>query len=74
MSKYADGTVKLVVTDMDKAMTADDYHQPRLFVIESALQAARADAAFTKLDAYFPEDVDIEAEEHTWTGPAGSRD
>lgn len=72
--KYADGSTRIAVTDMDRATTADDYQQARLFVIESALQAARTDATFEQLNVRFPNDVDFDVEEWTWTGPAGSPD
>ncbi|MFH8475729.1 hypothetical protein [Streptomyces sp. NPDC018000] len=74
VDKYEDGSIVLAVTDMDMATTADDYQQARLFVIESALQAARTDATFDQLKVRFPNDVDFDIEEWTWTGPAGSRD
>ncbi|WP_306339592.1 hypothetical protein [Streptomyces sp. AS13] len=72
--KDAEGGTRIAVTDMDRATTTDDYQQARLFVIESALQAARTDATFEQLNARFPNDVDFDIEEWTWTGPAGSRD
>ncbi|WP_030894166.1 hypothetical protein [Streptomyces sp. NRRL F-5053] len=74
VDKDVEGSTKIVVTDMDRATTADDYQQARLFVIESALQAARTDATFEQLNVRFPNDVDFDIEEWTWTGPAGSRD
>jgi hypothetical protein len=72
VTRYWNGSIMINVTDMDKAMTADDYQQARLFVIESALQAARADATFARLDAQFPQDVDVDIEQWPWTGAAGS--
>ncbi|MFF8315213.1 hypothetical protein [Streptomyces lydicus] len=74
MNKYGDGSTRIAVTDMDRATTADDYQQARHFVIESALQASRTDATSDQLNARFPNDIDVEIEEWTWTGPAGSRD
>jgi hypothetical protein len=74
VNRYMDGKVKLTVTDMQHATTVDDYHQARHFVIQSALQAARADAVFERLGTHFPQgfDADIEIEEWTWDGWAGS--
>jgi hypothetical protein len=74
LSRYWNGRIVINVTDMDKAMTVDDYQQARLFVIESALQAARADATFARMDVQFPQDVDIDIEQWPWTGAAGSGD
>lgn len=74
VNKYVDGSTKIAVTDMDRVTTADDYQQARLFVIESALQAARTDATFEQLNVHFPNDADFDVEEWTWTGPAVSRD
>ncbi|MGW8688103.1 hypothetical protein ACWGNN_45320 [Streptomyces sp. NPDC055817] len=74
VNKYADGSTRIAVTDMDRATTNDDYQQARLFVIESALQAARTDATFEQLNVRFPNDVDFDVEEWTWTGQAKSGD
>ncbi|WP_411135863.1 hypothetical protein [Streptomyces sp. C10] len=73
MSWGRDGSIKFSVNDMSKALTADDYQQARLFVIESALQAARADAILERLDVHFPEDIDHDVEEWTWVGPSDTR-
>ncbi|MGQ4484314.1 hypothetical protein ACN6LM_002642 [Streptomyces sp. SAS_281] len=67
-----DGSIKFSVNDMSKSVTAHDYQQARLFVIESALQAARADATLERLAAHFPEDIDYDVEEWTWVGPRDS--
>ncbi|MBY8889334.1 hypothetical protein K7472_31495 [Streptomyces sp. PTM05] len=67
-----DGSITFSVNDMTRALTADDYQQARLFVIESALQAARADAILERLDAHFSEDIDYDVEQWTWTGSSDS--
>jgi hypothetical protein len=53
VDKDMDGTTRITVTALDRATTADDYQQARLFVIESALQAARTDATFDQLKIRF---------------------
>lgn len=67
-----DGSIKFSVDDMSKSLTADDYQQARLFVIDSALQAARSDAMLERLAVHFPEDIDYDVEEWTWVGPSDS--
>ncbi|MGW7196149.1 hypothetical protein [Streptomyces chryseus] len=74
LSWYPNGRITFSVTNMSKAPTADDYQQARLFVIESALQAARADAILERLDAHVPEDIDYDIEEWTWAEPRDSSD
>ncbi|MFD5399281.1 hypothetical protein ACFWJW_34370 [Streptomyces sp. NPDC127097] len=74
VNRYMDGSTKIAVTDWHKSLTADDYQFARFFVIQSALQAARADAVFARLDDHFPNDDDVDMEEWTWTGPARPRD
>ncbi|MEV7899391.1 hypothetical protein [Streptomyces cyaneofuscatus] len=75
VNKHEDGSVVLVVTDMDMATTADDYQQARLFVIEAALRATQTDATFEQLKVRFPNDADFDIEEWIWPGPAaGSHD
>lgn len=77
VNRYLDGSVKITVTQWHELLNPDDYQFARLFVIESALQAARADAVFARLDAHagaYQDDYDIEIQEWTWTGPAKPRE
>ncbi|MET9861907.1 MULTISPECIES: hypothetical protein [Streptomyces] len=74
VNHYMDGSTKIAVTDWHKSLAMDDYQFARSFVIQSALQAARADAVFTRLDDHFPNDYDVDVEEWTWTGPAGAQE
>lgn len=69
-----DGSTTIVVTDLDAATTADDYQQARLFVIESALQAARTDTTFDQLKIRFPSGYNGGIHERTWAGGKGSRE
>ncbi|MFD4524230.1 hypothetical protein ACFWP7_09970 [Streptomyces sp. NPDC058470] len=49
---YIDGHAEFLVEEGHKALTADDYHFARLFVIESALQAARVDEVLQRRRAH----------------------
>ncbi|MGQ4433870.1 MULTISPECIES: hypothetical protein [unclassified Streptomyces] len=46
--RYSNGTASFVIDKGHKAVTANDYQFGRLFVIESALQAAKADAVLQR--------------------------
>ncbi|WP_030209230.1 hypothetical protein [Streptomyces bikiniensis] len=71
---YLDGHTTFVVEEGHKALTTDDYHFGRLFVIESALQAAKADEVLQRRRAHHaagsPSPGSWKTGEHRqWEGP-----
>ncbi|MFJ2199293.1 hypothetical protein [Streptomyces violaceusniger] len=75
VNHYADGKVTFSVTEWHESLADDDYQFARIFVIESALQAARVDAVFARLDDHLggvQDGFGIEVQEWTWNGPAKS--
>lgn len=74
---YFDRSTRYVVTKAHENLTEQDYQTCKRFVIESALQAAKADAALNArtrhLQVNRPEPgVAWTPSERTWTGPAAS--
>lgn len=72
---YLDGSTRYIVTKAQEQLTDQDYQTCRRFVIESSLQAAKADAALEArmqhLQINQPEPgTGWTPTERTWTGPA----
>lgn len=69
---YFNGEHRWFTTKDDDRMTAENYSSCRLFVIESTLQAARADEVLDLLRTQAEADRHPSGEyvERTWTGPA----
>ncbi|KOV35654.1 hypothetical protein AB0420_35960 [Streptomyces caelestis] len=68
---YYSGPDRYVVTNWLASLTADDYEWAKLFVVESALRAARADEVRALLEAQAEADPHWQQyPEREWTGPA----
>lgn len=69
---YMDGSQRFTEVPSDQSLTAEDYAWAQHFVIESALQAARADEVLQLLDEQMKTNWNPKAPypERTWTGPA----
>ncbi len=70
MHDYYSGPARYVVTNWLASLMADDYEWAKLFVVESALRAARADELRTLLEAESPGWPPQQYLEREWTGPA----
>jgi hypothetical protein len=72
---YANGTWRYTQTSWHEELTAEDYSSSRSFVIESALQAARADGVHELLEAHREAYMKYSRRgvepfpERTWNGP-----
>jgi hypothetical protein len=72
---YMDGSKRFVVDEGHRLLSEDDYQFGRLFLIESALQAAKVDAVLQRRYDHrqannLQPGVWAPGEERTWEGPA----
>lgn len=76
---FMDGSTKFFYHQGHEQLTAEDYSSARLFVIESALQAVRADAVLQRRDAHHQAHIQgvkngLRTQERLWTGPVAASD
>lgn len=76
---FMDGSTKFFYHQGHEQLTVEDYNSARPFLIESALQAVRADAVLQRRDAHHEAHIrgmknGLRTQQRKWTGPAAASD